>query len=845
MTQLSLLTPAPSYHPLPGAWDEMWDVETGVRPHWRHLVKGLTGLGAAEWAARAQRIARLLRENGVTYHVYSDPRGFSRTWELDPIPLVLDGNEWLTIAAGLEQRALLLDLLLRDLYGAQTVLKRGLLPPELVYQHSGYLRPMRGALNPGRRQLVLYAADISRGPDGQVWVTADRAQSPSGIGYALENRAAMARTFPELLEDAGVAKLNHWLEAMRSTLAALSPSQSQHPHVVVLTPGPANETYFEHAYLAARMGFTLAQGDDLTVRDGRVWLKAVSGLKPVDVILRRVDEDWCDPLELRQDSRLGSAGLIEAVRRGTVAMANPPGSGLLENPALMPFLPALAEALLGESLKLPTAATWWCGQKLERDYVLANLSNLVLKPISRGGGGGTVLGAALDRRQLEAWRERIRARPHLYVGQQPLALSSVPGLQAHQVVPLRMSLRAFLTRHGDGYVAMPGGLTRCGSDALLSGQSGALSKDTWVTPGPPKPVTSSWHLLAATQPESEILTSRAADNLFWAGRYLERAEGVARLLRTLLDGLWEEETTPGLEPLQAALMRLVGQPPARPGEVDGTRRTMPLADEMHELLTREARPGNLADSVRAFLGCAYSTREYWSVAIWRLLDRIEHDWIKRPRRRTRGNERGDLWLGRLIDTLAGFAGLASETLAHADAFRFFDLGRRIERGLTASTVLTCVLESRLTDESERESLSLVLQTADSLITFRRRYRSEPFLGGVLELLLWDTGSPRSLIYQLHTARLHLAALVSPQRHCQGEVRMRAAEERLNDCKSSVRAFCPEAAERARLLRLLGDINVDLYGTSDAITQTWFTHAQELHALSAESPFSGETESVSA
>ncbi len=845
MTQLSLLTPASSYHPLPGTWDEMWDGESGVRPHWRHLVKGLAGLGAAEWAARGQRIARLLRENGVTYHVYSDPRGFSRTWELDPIPLVLDGNEWLSIATGLEQRAHLLDLLLRDLYGEQNVLKRGLLPPELVYQHSGYLRPMIGALNPGQRQLVLYAADISRGPDGQVWVTADRAQSPSGIGYALENRAAMARTFPELLEDAGVAKLNHWLEAMRSTLASLSPSTSLHPHVVVFTPGPANETYFEHAYLAARMGFTLAQGDDLTVRDGRVWLKAVSGLKPVDVILRRVDEDWCDPLELRQDSRLGSAGLIEAVRRGTVAMANPPGAGLLENPALMPFLPALAKALLGEDLKLPTAATWWCGQKRECEYVLANLSSLVLKPIARGMSSETVLGAALDRRQLAAWRERIRARPHLYVGQQPLALSTAPGLQAHQVVPLRMSLRAFLTSHDDGYVAMPGGLTRCGIDALLSGQSGALSKDTWVTPGPPKPVTSSWHLLATARPESEILTSRAADNLFWAGRYLERAEGVARLLRTLLDGLWEEETTPGLEPVRAALMRLIGQATAGSGDASQRHQTLSLADEMHDLLTREEHPGNLADSVRAFLGCAYSTREYWSVAIWRLLDRIEHDWIKRPRHRNRGNERSDLWLGRLIDTLAGFAGLASETLAHADAFRFFDLGRRIERGLTASTVLTCILESELTDEAERESLSLVLQTADSLVTFRRRYRSEPFLGGVLELLLWDSGSPRALIYQLHTARLHLAALISPQQNCQGEDRIHAAQTRLTNGRSNVVTLSPEPETRVRLIQLLGDINVDLYRASDAITQTWFTHAQELHALSAESQSSGETESMSA
>lgn len=833
MTQLSLFSPASDYHPLPDAWDEMWDDETDVRPHWAHLVDGVAGLGASEWEARGQRIGRLLRENGVTYHVYSDPRGFSRTWELDPIPLVLDGNEWLSIAAGLEQRARLLDLILRDLYGAQTVIKRGLLPPALVFGHGGYLRPMVGALPAGQRQLVLYAADISRGPDGQIWVTADRAQSPSGIGYALENRAAMARTFPELLEGAGVAKLNHWLEAMRASLADLSPGKARHPHIVVLTPGPANETYFEHAYLAARMGYTLAQGDDLTVRDGRVWLKAVSGLKPVDVILRRVDEAWRDPLELRQDSRLGSAGLIEALRRGTVAMANPPGAGLLENPALLPFLPALAKVLLGEELQLPTAATWWCGQKKECDYVLANLSSLVLKPIARGLGSETVLGAELDRGQLAAWRARILRRPHLYVGQQALALSSVPAQRERSLAPLKMSLRAFLTSHGDGYVAMPGGLTRCGSDALISGQSGALSKDTWVTPGPPKPVTASWHLQVTGQPETEILTSRAADNLFWAGRYLERAEAVARLLRTVLDGLWEEETTPGLEPVITAMMRLIGHAPGAAGP--GNTRDLPanLSSEVHDLLTHENRPGNLADSVRALLGCAYSTREYWSVAIWRLLDRIEHDWVKRPSRHDQKGERADLRLGRLIDTLAGFAGLAAETLAHADAFRFFDLGRRIERGLSAGTVLTSILDSRLADEAERESLSLVLQTADSLITFRRRYRREPFLGGVLELLLRDSGSPRALIYQLRTARLHLAAIAPPENTCQGEQHPRLALDRLDVDKANLANPMLEVEERARLNFMLGEVSGHLYRASDAITQTWFTHAQELHALSAE------------
>lgn len=828
MPQLSLLTPSSGYHPLPHAWDEMWDRQTGVRPHWAHLVEGMARLGARVWAARGQRITRLLRENGVTYHVYGDPRGGSRTWELDPIPLVLDGNEWLSIAAGLDQRARLLDLLLRDLYGPQSVLKHGLLPPELVYGHAGYLRPMLGALPSDKRQLLLYAADLARGPDGQVWVVADRTQAPSGAGYALENRAVMARTFPELLEGAGVAKLTHWLKAVQAALLELSPREQ--PQVVLLSPGPANETYFEHAYLAAHLGYTLAQGDDLTVRDGRVWLKTVSGLKPVDVILRRLDEDWCDPLELRQDSRLGTAGLIEALRRGTVAMANPPGSGLLENPALLPFLPDLARALLDEDLALPTAATWWCGQERECEYVLANLPNLVLKPIARGQGSETVLGAHLDRRQLATWRARIRARPHLYVGQQPMALSSVPALRDHRLSPRHMSLRAFLVSQGEDYVAMPGGLTRCGDGPLLSGQSGALSKDTWVTPAPPKAIPSSVPLDAGNPAETEILTSRAADNLFWAGRYLERAEGVARLLRALLDGLWEEETTPGQAPILAALMRMIGFQPESRGLIEQADFPATLAAEVHDLITLKDHPGNLAHTVHAMLACTYSTREYWSVAIWRLLDRIERDWSKR--RRNRGHERGDLWLGHLIDSLAGLAGLASETLPRADAFRFFDLGRRIERGLIAGNVLSRILESRLSEEAQRESLSLVLQSADSLVTFRRRYRGEPFLAGVLELLLWDKDSPRALIYQLNTARRHLGQIIRSTQRSEAEQLLVDAERHLLSGASGMNTPEPGSEQRAQLLRTLHEVSAALGAASGAITQTWFTHVQELHPLNA-------------
>lgn len=808
--QLSLLAAA-DYVPLPGAWDEMWDPSSGVRRHWAHLAAGMARLSPQDWLERGHRISRLLRENGVTYHVYSDPRGYSRTWELDPVPLVLDGDEWQEIAAGLEQRAVLLDLILRDLYGPRTLLRRGLLPPELIFAHGGYLRPLIGALAADRRQLIFYAADLARGPDGQVWVMADRTQAPSGVGYALENRAAMARTFPDLMEGSGAAKLNYWLSAAQAALARLSAREQ--PHVVVLTPGPANETYFEHAYLAARHGYTLAQGDDLMVRDGHVWLKTVGGLKTVDVILRRVDEAWCDPLELRPESRLGSAGLLEALRRGSVAMANPPGSGVLENPGLLPFLPSLAKALLGEELKLPMAATWWCGQAKECEYVLANLDRLMLKPIHRGLGQGSVYGGHLDRRQKALWRERIRKQPHLYVGQQRLALSTAPAMSEQRLLPHQVTLRAFLTSHDEGYATLPGGLTRCKLGDQISGQVGALAKDTWVTPSPPKP-HARLVLPTGISQEREILSSRAADNLFWCGRYIERAEGVARLLRVVLDGLWEEDLAPGLAPVQNALLRLLGLP------ATGGDASPDTAASLHARLTSEPGPRQLAATLDALLACAYSTREYWSVAIWRLLDRIEHD------RRHLHHEPA----GNLIDSLAGLAGLASETLPRESAFRFFDLGRRIERGLTACSVLSHLLELPLSQEAERESLSLILQSVDSLVGYRRRYRQEPHLAGVLELLVWDSDSPRSLLYQIHIARTHLDHLTPSGQHSQAERLLFSGEERLYRAEPLLAELENGGHAREELRLMQDEVARSLSAASDAISHTWFTHVQEFHAL---------------
>jgi uncharacterized circularly permuted ATP-grasp superfamily protein len=380
----------------PEVYDEMCSAPGSPRPHWDYVIRALGALGTQELGRRAQEARRLLRDNGVTYNVYHASRGEERPWVLDPIPVLLTSQEWSTVETGLSQRAELLNLILADLYGPKRLIRQGLLPPELVYSYPGFLLPCEGIRPTSERYLSLYTADLARAPSGSFWVIGDRTQAPSGAGDALENRVVLSRVLPSLYRDAQVHRLALFFRTLRATLVAMAPRSQDNPRIVLLTPGPGNETYFEHAYLAQYLDYTLVQGGDLTVRDGRVWLKTLDGLQPVEVILRRVDDTFCDPLELRKDSLLGTPGLVQAARLKQIAIANPLGSGVLENPGLMAFLPGIARYLLGEELRIPSVATWWCGTKQECSYVLAHLERLVIKPIFPHPSASTITGLSSE-----------------------------------------------------------------------------------------------------------------------------------------------------------------------------------------------------------------------------------------------------------------------------------------------------------------------------------------------------------------------------------------------------------------------------------------------------------------
>lgn len=762
------------YYVPAGSYDEMCSSAGVLRPHWEYLIRSLDALGTQELARREQEAQRLLRENGVTYNVYDDPQGRTRFWALDLVPVLLTSQEWSTIERGLIQRAELLNLILADLYGPRTLIAKGILPPELIYAHPGFLLPCHDVRPAGGYYLPLYAADIARASDGSIWVIGDRAQAPSGSGYALENRIVLSRLLPSLYRDSHVHRVALFFRAMRATLSALAPRHRENPRIVLLTPGPGNETYFEHAYLANYLGFSLVQGSDLTVRDNQVWLKTVDGPQPVDVIVRRVDDTFCDPLELRKDSLLGTPGLLQAVRLGQVGIANPLGSGVLENPALMAFLPRLVRHLLGEDLRLPSVATWWCGGEQECAHVLANLHRLVIKPIFPHPSTVTVFGASLTMIERRALADQIRAQPRLFVGQEHVALSTTPVLAGDGLEPRPSVLRSFLVTRDESYVVMPGGLTRVAPSLdtwIVSNQRGGVSKDTWVLASEPEKEVS---LLASvgnsvklTRTGSEM-PSRVADNLFWLGRYAERAESGARLLRAVLLRLLETNSLrqdPCLFPLLRVVTHLTV---TYPGFVDegAEERLVAPEQELLDVVGNGQRTGSLHFTVQALTFAAQSVRDRLSDDSWRVINNLQYS-LGQPRHLSEALA----GLEQLLFGLAAFTGLSTERMSRGYGWRFLDIGRRLERALYNSALLR--VAGVLVNESADSLWEVLLTITDNLVTYRRRYRSQIEAGAVLDLLLLDESSPRSVAYQL--VRLQKQVMGLPKKIVPS---YRGAEERL-------------------------------------------------------------------
>jgi uncharacterized circularly permuted ATP-grasp superfamily protein/uncharacterized alpha-E superfamily protein len=821
-----------------GSHDEMCAADGSIRSHWHYLMQSLNGMGRGELQRRREEAWRLIRENDVTYNIYGDADSTSRPWKLDLVPLLIESEEWQTIEAGLTQRAELLNLVLLDLYGPRNLIKKGVIPPELVFSHPGFLNPCVNMPAQDSRALTFYAADLVRDSSGQINVLSDRAQSPSGAGYALENRLVISRVLPSLFRDSHAHRLANYFRTSRHALNRLSPREGEEPNIVLLSPGPANESYFEHAYLANYLGYTLVEGADLTVRDNRVWLTTLEGRRPVDVILRRMDDAYCDPVELRGDSYLGVPGLTNVVRSGNVSVSNPLGSGVLENPALISFLPELSKVLLGEDLRLPSVPVWWCGNQAQYDHVLQNMDRMVIKPVHPDIGFRFIFGSELSGKQLEVLRQKIRARPHLFVGQEAMSMSTVPILASDGLKPRHTVLRSFLVADEHDYMAMPGGLTRVSSDEnklVVSNQAGGINKDTWVLATEPEKYVSllSERRQARLAPDrGGEVPGRVADNMFWAGRYAERAEFSSRVLRLVLQFIesGESEETPVFRQL---LTTLTGQLAPQPAAT-GRDSFLALESEILNVISGKMNSVSLTQTLASLLRSVRSVRDRLSSDTWRIINIIDGELGS-----LRGISSQNLIdamdeQDKLITALTAFNGLTLENMTRGRSWRFLDIGRRIERTLLISRLLQATLATVSNENDQALLADSMLTIVDSLMTYRRRYRYGIKIPELLDLVISDENNPRSLAFQLSKLERHMASL--PQQNKSGsrtELERLALETatlvRLADI-NRLATVDETSGRRETLENFLGVLNTRLPALSDALTMTYFRTAEMPHQL---------------
>src|SRR5438552_10668652 len=797
------------YARLPGIPDEYIGPDGAPRPAWSRFLDAFAALSPGEIERRFASADRHLREAGVTYRAPGETA--DRLWPLSHLPLIIDEADWQQLTAGIAQRAQLLEMVLRDVYGEGRLVAQGLIPAAAIAGSSEYLREVCGVKPPGGRYLNLYAADVGRGPDGRWWVISDRTQAPSGAGYALENRLVLSRAFSSLYKSMNVERVAPFFEAFRDSLRGSA--DRDEPRIGLLTPGAFSETYFEHATLARYLGFLLVEGDDLAVSGERVHIRTVAGLKRLDVVLRRVDSNSLDPLELDASSHLGVPGLIDVLRKNGVVVANMPGSGVLESRALLGFLPSLSRRFFDEDLKMPHIATWWCGQKAAREEVLSRLGEVAIEgAYGRGVPGfqshGPVLAGELPPAERERLRSAINKRGIDYVGQELVRLSTMPVWDQGRITPRPFVLRVFAAATSNGWAIMPGGFCRIAEqlDArAVSMGDGARAADVWVVSDK---AVSTATLLPTTDTVrirriAGVVPSRAADNLFWLGRYLERAEATLRLIRALGTpmrdpGKGPTTTLHSVERIQRLLVTW--------GATSLAARAQP-ARIAAEALQSPERFGSALSLVRSAQRTATSLRERLSPDAWQVITEM----VERLGQEVEDDD-GVVSAAELtLQELASFAGLAQENMNRAAGWRFLEMGRRAERAI--NTVRFA--RQFAYDEAGDEDLDVLLTLVDCQITYRSRYPARPLLAPVRDLAVLDPYNPRSVAFQVAALNEHIASLPSLKEY--------GLIERPQRLAVALQAMLTTAEASALDIKALFALEQDLLNLADAIGLHYFPH----------------------
>jgi len=757
------------------SYDEVLDQNGEIKPYWQGLFDTLETIGIDGLKFHNDEIIKKLKENGVTYNVYDSNKESNRAWKLDPIPFLIHESEWKTIEEGLKQRAHLLDLILKDLYGPQTLIKNGIIPAELVFDNSGFLLPCFDIRQKHNKQLLNYAVDLARGPDGKMWLLDNRTQSPSGAGYALENRIVMSKIFPELNRKIYRKRLSPYFNQFQQTVDNLSTHSNENPNVVFLTPGAGTETYFEHVYLSSYLGYTLVQGNDLLVRDGFVWLKSIDQLERVDVIIKRLDDNWCDPLELRRDSLLGIPGLLQVIRLGNVAVVNPPGTSILENYGLMAFMQNACKFLLKEPLLMSSVATWWCGQTKELHFVLENLPRLIIKKTNRKQGFRSIYGRALNEEELENLKNLILDNPKEFVAQEEVSLSTTPAFINGVIEPRFAVLRAFLIADNDDYKVMQGGLTR--SSAIkgkfeISNRFGGISKDTWIISDTPISYQESIAERKYTNNQlKNSLTSRNAENLFWVGRLCERTMALRSFLKIILNRLNENVTKHGnkqpefLVVLLKSLTHLtqtypgfVGKEAKEDEEFDNEEIFENPISELLFLINDPKKVGSVVYNIQSLLNTINQVSEKWNHDTRRIINLVEDSLFALKNTNTNNINYVNHGLDKLHIRLFSFYGNIYETLPRDNGFYLLEAGKNVERILSLLSVFRSTLNFKKNEEEEILLMEAILENHHLLSQYRNIYKSHLSLKAVINMVFLEKNLPYTLAFLLDTLTEYLSKL---------------------------------------------------------------------------------------
>ncbi len=816
----------------PGAFDEMVTGDGTVRSHWRGVLAAISALPRGAMAERSERARQQFAENGVTYNIHADPRAGDRPYRFDVMPLVIDADEWATIEAGVVQRARLIEAILADAYGAQNLVCQGAYPSYLLHANPEFLRPCRNALPDGRRHMGLGVVDLIRTPDGRWQVLSDRTQAPAGIGFALENRRVLARTFPEGLRSASVRPLQPFFDLWTAVMGEQAQGGNINPRGVVLSAGPTEDNYFEHIYLARQLGLMLTEGADLTSRGGKIYLKTLGGLQQVDVILRRIDSNLSDPLELDGDSAFGVSGLLDAVRSGGVHLINMLGSGLVETPAFGAYFPAISKRLFDEELILPTLERIWLGSADAMAQMTKDFDSYVIRDTCAPRATPQIVNHMTDKAKAELLA-RIAVDPRRYTAQVLVTPSVTPTWTPSGLQPRPVILRTFVLSHGDGIAVLPGGLARVPTDgnpfhAPL--QKGGIAKDVWVltsqrasftVPGP------------AARPELEIrrtsgeLPSRAADNLYWLGRYAERLDFSSRILRTALLRL----VGGGLGARDMLELGVVAQVASINGLIETqAAAARPDSRMLAAALTDDAVIGALAGLFEKTAATATPVRDRFSADMWGVLGHLLNDTRDRLVKAAGDPDRLLGALGHVLRAVAAVAGMASENMTRGTGWRFFDLGRRVERAVQTLMVVTEV--SYHPAVSVESALTLILELCDSTITYRTRYLSALQPGPVLDLVLADDTNPRAVGYQLVRILRHLRQVpgtIDTGGSLEPSADLMIAEQALEMIEKIDYASLQTLVDVTGLKPALENIARELQAASDALSRRHFSHVTTGHS----------------